>query len=115
MKVSNIKCKLKHYISTVVICESYMFEFNNNKKIKKEYNKGGGSKESSGTLYQIVKKLKINVEQGGNNTKYNQTLNFTFSVVCPARISVSIMIVESQAGKFLFERGSSPRLQTPGC
>ena len=27
MKVSNIKRKLKHYISTMVICGSYMFEY----------------------------------------------------------------------------------------
>ena len=27
MKVSTNKCNLKHYISTMVICGSYMFEF----------------------------------------------------------------------------------------
>ena len=29
----------------------------------------------------IVKELEISVEQVGNNTKYNQTLNILFSVV----------------------------------
>ena len=27
LKISNSKCKLKRYISTMVICGSYMFEF----------------------------------------------------------------------------------------
>jgi len=35
MKVSNIKCKLKHQISTMVICGSYMFEFSVSKDLKK--------------------------------------------------------------------------------
>jgi hypothetical protein len=36
MKVSNIKCKLKHQISTMVICGSYMFEFSVSKDMKKK-------------------------------------------------------------------------------
>jgi hypothetical protein len=39
MKVSNIKCKLKHYISTMVICGCYMFEFNVNKDTKEKHDK----------------------------------------------------------------------------
>jgi hypothetical protein len=35
MKVSNIKCKLKHQISTMGICGSYMFEFSISKDMKK--------------------------------------------------------------------------------
>ena len=35
LKVSNINCKLKHQISTVVICGSYTFEFSVDKDMKK--------------------------------------------------------------------------------
>ena len=35
MKVSSIKCKLNHSISTMVICESYMFESSVRKDMKK--------------------------------------------------------------------------------
>ena len=49
IKVRNIKYKLKHYISTMVIRGSYMFEFSICKEMKKYiYNKGGGSREGSG-------------------------------------------------------------------
>ena len=34
-KVSNIKCKLKHQISIVVICGSYMLEFGVSKDMEK--------------------------------------------------------------------------------
>jgi hypothetical protein len=34
MKVSNIKCKLKHLIPTMVICGSYMFECSLRKDMK---------------------------------------------------------------------------------
>ena len=34
MKASNIKCKFKHYISTMVMRESYMHEFNVSKDTK---------------------------------------------------------------------------------
>jgi hypothetical protein len=36
MEVSNTKCKLKHKISTMVICESYMFEFSVSKDMKEK-------------------------------------------------------------------------------
>ena len=36
MKVSSIKCKLNHSISTMVICESYMFESSVRKDMKKK-------------------------------------------------------------------------------
>ena len=35
MKVSNTKCKLKHWISTMVICGSYKFEFSVSKDTNK--------------------------------------------------------------------------------
>ena len=35
MKINNMKCKLKHYISTMVVCTSYMFEFSVSKDMKK--------------------------------------------------------------------------------
>ena len=35
MKVSNNKCKLKYYISTMIICGSYMFEFSVSKDMDK--------------------------------------------------------------------------------
>ena len=35
MKVSNIKCKLEHYISTTVIYESYMHGFSVSKDMYK--------------------------------------------------------------------------------
>ena len=34
----------------MAICGSYMFEFSVSKDIKKRYNKGGGSREGSGTF-----------------------------------------------------------------
>ena len=38
MKVSNTKCKLEHQISTMVICGSYMFEFNASMNMKRTNN-----------------------------------------------------------------------------
>ena len=35
VEVGNIKCKLKHYILTMVICGSYMFKFSVNKDMSK--------------------------------------------------------------------------------
>jgi hypothetical protein len=35
MKVSKIKCKLKHWISTMVICGSYMHKYSVSKDMKK--------------------------------------------------------------------------------
>jgi hypothetical protein len=34
----------------MVICGNYKIEFSANKDMKKKYNKGGGSKEGSGTF-----------------------------------------------------------------
>jgi hypothetical protein len=34
----------------MVICGGYMFEFTNSKDMEKGYNKGDGSRESSGTF-----------------------------------------------------------------
>jgi hypothetical protein len=66
MKVSNIKCELKHSISTMVICGSYMHEFSfskdirekiNNDKRRKEVAVGeGGGAFMSNTNYQRTKK-----------------------------------------------------------
>jgi len=51
MKVSNIKCKPKHSISTMVICGRYMFEFTITKDMKSMLpRKGGASRESSDTF-----------------------------------------------------------------
>jgi hypothetical protein len=53
MKASNITCKLRHKISTMVICGSYMFEFSVSKDMKerkKRYNKGGDNRKGSGTF-----------------------------------------------------------------
>ena len=38
MKVSNIKFNLKHYLSTMVICGSYMFEFSVSEDMKENNN-----------------------------------------------------------------------------
>ena len=68
----------------MVICGSDMFEFGVSKDLKKiGYNKGGaaGKIVTYLCLTLIVKGLKISVEQGGNNTKYNQTLNILFNVL----------------------------------
>ena len=35
MEVSNITYQLKHFISTMVTCESYMFEFSVSKDVEK--------------------------------------------------------------------------------
>jgi hypothetical protein len=55
MKVSNIKCKLKHYISTMVICGSYMHEFRVSKDMREKNltmikEKGRGSREGGGAF-----------------------------------------------------------------
>ena len=51
MKVGNIKCKLKHQISTMVICRSYRFEFSISKDMEKGYNKGGGNRQGSNPFF----------------------------------------------------------------
>ena len=49
VKVSNIKCKLKHQVSTMVICGSYVFEFSVSKDMKSmPHMKEGGIREGSG-------------------------------------------------------------------
>ena len=66
-KVSNINCKLKHFISTMVICGSSMFEFSVSKDMK---NKSNNDKSRIPTclltylLALFVKELKISVKQG---------------------------------------------------
>jgi hypothetical protein len=55
MKASNIKCKLKHYISTMVICGSYMHEFSVSKDTRGKNlttikEKGCGSREGGGAF-----------------------------------------------------------------
>ena len=39
MKASNVECRLKHCISTIVICGTYRFEFNVSKDMKKNNDK----------------------------------------------------------------------------
>jgi hypothetical protein len=69
MDVSNIECKFKHYISTTVICGSYMHEFSVSKDMKK-YDNGKRRKEvaigkvaAHLCLTLITKELKISGEQ----------------------------------------------------
>jgi hypothetical protein len=55
MKVSNITSELKHYISTMVTCGSYMHKFSVSKYMKNKINndkrrKGGGNRESGGAF-----------------------------------------------------------------
>ena len=51
--ISNVKCKPKHQISTMVVCGSYMFEYNLVlvRIWGKIYNKGGGNREGRGAFY----------------------------------------------------------------
>jgi hypothetical protein len=52
MKVRNIKCKLKHKISTMVISGSYMFESSVSKDML--HRMGGDSRKDNGTsMYNI--------------------------------------------------------------
>ena len=51
MKVSNMKCKLKQEISTLVICGSCMFEFSVSKDMKSMFHrKRGDNREGSDTF-----------------------------------------------------------------
>ena len=71
MKISDIKCKLKHKISTIVIlCGSYMFEFSVSKEMKR-LNSNHKRRILSYLLTLIVKKLKISFEQGRVVTTLN--------------------------------------------
>ena len=71
MKVSNIECKLKYDISTMVIYGSYMYEFSvnkdmiffNNDKRRKEV--VVGKVEAHLCLTLIIKELKISVSMIG--------------------------------------------------
>ena len=73
MKVSNIKCKFKHRISTLVICGSYMFEFS----VSKDMKKNNDDKRRIPTyllaylLTLVANKLKISVEKGRVVTTLN--------------------------------------------
>ena len=75
MKVSNIKCKPKHQISTMIICGSYMFEFSVSKDMeKKDIIREGvavGEVATHLCLTLIVKELKISVEHGRVVTTLN--------------------------------------------
>ena len=69
MKVNNIKYKLKHKISTMVISESYMHKFSVSKDMKKINNDKRRKEVVIGKLPEhlcltlIIKELKISVEQ----------------------------------------------------
>ena len=70
MKVSNIESKLKHYISIMVICGSYMFEFNGSRNMEKRKRKSNNNDKRRMPSYllaylltRIVKELKFSVEQ----------------------------------------------------
>ena len=69
MKVSNIKSKFKHQISTLVICGSYMFEFSVTKDIK--INNNDKRRILTYLLTLIIKELKTSVEQGRVVTTFN--------------------------------------------
>ena len=67
MKVSNVKCKLKHQISTMVMCGSYMHKLNVRKDTKKNNDKRRkkvvvGKVGAHLCLTLIIKELKISVE-----------------------------------------------------
>ena len=78
MKESNIKCKLKYYIATMVICGSYMHEFSVSKDMKKKINNDKRRREVAVKkvathlcLTLIIKELKISVEHDGVVTILN--------------------------------------------
>ena len=62
-KVSNINSKLKHFISTMVICGSSMFEFSVSKDMENKCN-NDKSRIPTYLLALFVKELKISVKQG---------------------------------------------------
>ena len=67
MKVSIIKCKLTHHKSTMVICESYMFELTVSKDMKKKdiiREVAAGKVAAHLCLIFNVNKLKTSVEHG---------------------------------------------------
>jgi hypothetical protein len=74
MKVSSINCTFKHYISTMVICGSYMFEFSVSKDMKEKdiiREVAVGKVAAHLCLTLIVKELRIIVEQGRVVTTLN--------------------------------------------
>ena len=70
MKVGKLKCKLKHQISTMVICESYRFELSVSKDMKKKKS-NDKRKIPAYLLTLIVKESRISVEQGRVVTTLN--------------------------------------------
>ena len=77
MKVSNMKCKLEHWISTMVICGSYMFEFSVSMDMTVE------KVASHLCLTLAIKELKISVEHDRVVTTLDiiKHLNILFSVL----------------------------------
>jgi hypothetical protein len=74
MKLSDIKCKLNHYISTnMVLCGSYMYEFSIIRIWKKDIIRevAIGKVVAHLCLTLNVKELKISVEQGRVVTTLN--------------------------------------------
>jgi hypothetical protein len=70
MKVSNSKCKLKHQISTMVICESYMHKYSVSKDMQQKFNNDKRRREvivgevaMHLCLKLTIKELRISVEQ----------------------------------------------------
>ena len=70
MKVGKLKCKLKHQISTMVICESYRFELSVSKDMR-EKKSNDKRKIPAYLLTLIVKESRISVEQGRVVTTLN--------------------------------------------
>ena len=65
MKISNIKFKLKHKISSMVICGSYMLDYSVSKDMKRKINDDKRRIPTYLLAYLItliVKELKISVE-----------------------------------------------------
>ena len=54
MKVSNIECKLKHLISTMVICGSYMHKFSVSKDMKKKKKINNGKRRREMAVGKVV-------------------------------------------------------------
>jgi hypothetical protein len=90
MKVSNIKWKLKHQISTIIVCRSYVHGFSVSKDMNFIFDKDKRRKEvvvgkvaAHLCLTLIIKELKISVEHDRAIT----TLTIIFSVVMSCTIT----------------------------
>jgi hypothetical protein len=82
MQVSNIKCKIKYYISTMVICGSYMHAFSVSKDIKKRVNNDKRRPPTYLVAFQPSIHLSIPTQQQIQfNTNIRLSSNITFKQV----------------------------------